>query len=252
MMSNDLRNTGIPGKILTFFFSLRTAIWLLMALLCLLLYGSFVMPVREEFQALQSLPLFQWMSENSTYVTWWLWAAISVVSLLTANTLLCSIESVLKKKSARQWMLIISPQVVHIGFLFILLAHLLSGYSSFRGTAVVYENQGLRLPNGNDVLFRKINVDMDQRGYIKDWTSDVEYFREGVSLGADRIGPNSPSFEDGLGIYIKNVQLQPYPVAMVEVSREPGAVWALIGGLLFMAGMTALLLLKIKKEEASL
>jgi cytochrome c biogenesis protein ResB len=102
------------------------------------------------------------------------------------------------------------------------------------------------------VLFRKINVDMDQRGYIKDWTSDVEYFREGVSLGADRIGPNSPSFEDGLGIYIKNVQLQPYPVAMVEVSREPGAVWALIGGLLFMAGMTALLLLKIKKEEASL
>lgn len=172
-----------------------------MALLCLLLYGSFVMPVSEEFQTLQTLPLFQWMSENSTGITWWLWAAIAVVSLLTANTLFCSIESVLKKKSARQLMLVISPQVVHIGFLFILLAHLLSGYSSFRGIAVVYENQGLRLPNGNDVLFRKINVDMDQRGYITDWTSDVEYFREGVSLGTDRIGPNSPSFEDGLGIY---------------------------------------------------
>ncbi len=240
------------SKILAFFFSLRTAIWLLMALLCLLLYGSFVMPVSEEFQTLQTLPLFQWMSENSTGITWWLWAAIAVVSLLTANTLLCSIESVLKKKSARQLMLVISPQVVHIGFLFILLAHLLSGYSSFRGIAVVYENQGLRLPNGNDVLFRKINVDMDQRGYITDWTSDVEYFREGVSLGTDRIGPNSPSFEDGLGIYIKNVRLQPYPVAIVEVSREPGAVWALIGGLLFMAGMTALLLLKIKKEESCL
>ena len=252
MMSNDLRNTGMPGKILTFFLSLRTAIWLLMALLCLLLYGSFVMPVSEEFKALQTLPLFQWMSENSTSVTWWLWAAIAVVSLLTANTLLCSIESVLKKKSARQLMLVISPQVVHIGFLFILLAHLLSGYSSFRGTAVVYENQDLRLPNGNNVLFRKINVDMDPRGYIKDWTTDVEYFKEGTSMGTDRIGPNSPSFEDGLGIYIKNVQFQPFPVAMVEVSREPGAVWALIGGLLFMAGMTALLLLKIKKEEASL
>ena len=249
MMSNDLRNTGMPGKILTFFLSLRTAIWLLMALLCLLLYGSFVMPVSEEFQTLQTLPLFQWMSENSTGVTWWLWAAIAVVSLLAANTLLCSLESVLKKKSARQWMLVISPQVVHIGFLFILLAHLLSGYSSFRGTAVVYEKQGLRLPNGNDVLFRKINVDMDQRGYIKDWTSDVEYFRGGVSLGTDRIGPNSPSFQDGLGIYIKNVQFEPFPVAMVEVSREPGALWALIGGILFMAGMMTLLLLKVKKEE---
>jgi hypothetical protein len=250
-MSNELRNKGIPVKILNFFLSLRTAIWLLMALLCLLLYGSFVMPVSEEFQALQTLPLFQWMTENSPGITWWLWAAIAVISLMTANTLLCSIESVLKKKSASQWMLVISPQVVHIGFLFILLAHLLSGYGSFRGTAVVYENQGLRLPNGNDVLFRKINVDMDQRGYIKDWTSDVEYFREDKSLSTDRIGPNSPSFRDGLGLYIKNVQLQPYPVAMVEVSREPGAVWALIGGILFFAGMATLLLLKIKKEEAN-
>ena len=250
-MSSELRNTGIPSKILNFFLSLRTAIWLLTALLCLLLYGSFVMPASEEFQTLQTLPLFQWMTENSPGITWWLWAAVAVISLLTANTLLCSIESVLKKKSARQWMLAISPQMVHLGFLFILLAHLLSGYGSFRGTAVVYENQGLRLPNGNDVLFTKINVDMDQTGYIKDWTSDVEYFREGKSLGTDRIGPNSPSFQDGLGIYIKNVQLQPYPVAMVEVSREPGAVWALIGGILFMAGMITLLLLKIRKEEAS-
>ena len=182
-MSNELRNTGILSKILNFFLSLRTAIWLLMALLCLLLYGSFVMPVNEEFQALQTLPLFQWMAENSSHITWWLWAAIIVISLLTANTLLCSLESVLKKKSARQWLLVISPQVVHIGFLFILLAHLLSGYGSFRGTAVVYENQGLRLPNGNDVLFRKINVDMDQTGYIKDWNSDVEYFRESRSWG---------------------------------------------------------------------
>lgn len=251
-MSNDLNNTNILIKISIFFLSLRTAIWLFMALLCLLLYGSFVMPVSEEFQGLHVLPLFQWMTENSAGVTWWLWAAIAVISLLTANTLLCSIESVLKKKSARQWLLVLSPQVAHIGFLFILLAHLLSGYGSFRGTAVVYENQGLRLPNGNDVLIRKINVDMDPTGYIRDWTSDIEYFKEGASIGTDRVGPNSPSFQSGLGIYIKNVQLQPYPVAIVEVSREPGAAWALIGGLLFMTGMTALLLLKIRKEESSL
>lgn len=251
-MSNDLNNTNILIKISNFFLSLRTAIWLFMALLCLLLYGSFVMPVSEEFQDLHVLPLFQWMTENSAGVTWWLWAAIAVISLLTANTLLCSIESVLKKKSARQWLLVLSPQVAHIGFLFILLAHLLSGYGSFRGTAVVYENQGLRLPNGNDVLIRKINVDMDPTGYIRDWTSDIEYFKEGVSIGTDRVGPNSPSFQSGLGIYIKHVRLQPYPVAMVEVSREPGAAWALIGGLLFMTGMTALLLLKIRKEESSL
>ena len=146
-------------------------------------------------------------------------------------------------------MLVISPQVVHIGFLFILLAHLLSSYSSFRGTAVVYENAGLRLPNGNDVLFKRIDADTDPMGYIKDWSADVEYFRANRSLRSDRIRPNSPSFQDGLGIYIKTVQLRPYPLAMIEVSKEPGAVWALIGGMLFMLGMITLLLLKIKKEE---
>lgn len=249
-MTNELRNTGIPGKMRMFFFSLRTAIWLLAALLCLLFYGSVVMPSNEEFQSLHTVALFRWMAGNSFGLTWWLWAAIGVISLLTANTLLCSAESIVKKRSARQWILIISPQVAHIGFLFILLAHLLSGYSSIRGTAVVYENSGLRLPNGNDVVFRKIDVDMDRMGYIKDWSAAVEYFKEGRSLRSDRIRPNSPSFQEGLGIYIKDVQFQPYPAAMIEVSREPGAIWALIGGLLFMAGMIMLLLFKVKKEEA--
>ena len=167
MISNELKNRSILIKILNFFLSLRTAIWLLMALLCLLFYGSVVMPLNEEFQSLHTVALFQWMAGNSSGITWWLWAAIGVISLLTANTLLCSVESIVKKRSARQWVLVISPQVAHIGFLFILLAHLLSGYSSFRGTAVVYENSGLRLPNGNDVVFRKIDVDMDRDGIYK-------------------------------------------------------------------------------------
>jgi len=229
--------------------SLRTAIWLLMALLCLLFYGSVVMPSNAKFQSLSTVALFQWMAGNSFSITWWLWAAIGVISLLTANTLLCSIESVAKKRSARQWMLVISPQVVHIGFLFILLAHLLSGYSSFRGTAVVYENSGLRLPNGSDVVFRKIDMDMDPMGYIRDWSAAVEYFKEGRSLGSDKIRPNSPSFREGLGIYIKDVQRQPYPAAMIEVSSEPGAIWALTGSLVFLIGMIMLLLFKIRKEE---
>ena len=223
-----------------------------MALLCLLLYGSFVMPLRRGVPGPSDTAAF---SVDDRKFSWHNLVALgchSVISLLTANTLLCSIESVLKKKSARQWLLVISPQVTHIGFLFILLAHLLSGYGSFRGTAVVYENQGLKLPNGNSVVLKKINVVMDRTGYINDWTSDVEYFNGSRSLGTDRIGPNNPSFKDGLGIYIKNIEIQPYPVAMVEVSRDPGAVWALVGGILFMAGMTTLLVFKIKKEEANL
>jgi hypothetical protein len=43
--------------------------------------------------------------------------------------------------------------------------------------------------------------------------------------------------------------MRPFPAALIEVSREPGAIWALVGGLFFLAGMITLLILKIKKEE---
>lgn len=240
---------NIFRKILNFFLSLRTAIWLILALLFLLLYGSIIMPVKEEFQALQTLPLFQWMLENPFNVTWWLWGSLGILSLLTANTILCSIESIFKKREAKQWLLIISPQIIHIGFLFILLAHLLSSYGSFKGTAFVYKDTMLTLPNGLEVMFEEIRTSVDQSGFVTDWSSDIRYFKEGRPLSSDVIRPNSPSFKDGLGIYIKTVKVAPFPVALIEVSREPGALWALIGGILFMGGMITLLMLKIKREE---
>lgn len=236
-------------KIVAFFVSLRTAIWLLIALICLLLFGSLVMPAHEEFLALHTVALFDWMQEMPISITWWLWACIAVLSLLTANTLICSIESLIRKRESRQWLLIISPQVMHIGFLFILLAHLLSSYGSFKGITYAYQGSVFRLPNDLEVRFNNVNANVDARGYVTDWSADIEYFKDGKTLSQDRILPNSPSFKEGLGIYIKTVKVAPFPVAMIEVSREPGAPWALVGGVFFMLGMVTLLFLKIRQEE---
>jgi hypothetical protein len=235
-------------KILSFFISIRTASWLLIALICLLLFGSVVMPAHEEFLALHTVALFAWMQEMPVDITWWLWASLGVLSLLTANTIVCSIESVVRKREARQWLLIISPQIMHIGFLFILLAHLLSSFGSVKGITYAYKDTTLQLPNNLEVRFNQVYAAVDASGYVIDWSADIEYLRDGVSLATDRILPNSPSFRDGIGIYIKTVKAYPFPVAMIEVSREPGAFWALAGGALFMAGMVTLLALKISRE----
>jgi len=236
-------------KVLSFFLSLRTAIGLLFALIFFLFFGSFVMPLREEFQALHAVPLFQWLAESPFSITWWLWVSLAILSLLTVNTLLCSLESVIKKRGARQWLLILSPQVIHAGFLFILLAHLLSSYGSFKGTTAVYKGSMLPLPNGLTVLFDEIRADVDQSGYVLNWAADIRYFKDGVQISGDSVLPNAPSFMNGFGIYIKTVRFEPYPSAIIEVSREPGAPWALAGGILFLAGMTTLLILKIRREE---
>jgi hypothetical protein len=236
-------------NIYNFFSSLRTALWLLLALLCLFFYGSFIMPLKVEFQSVHSAPLLDWLTGNTLSVTWWLWGAIGILSILTANTLLCSIEAIVKKRKAKQWLLIIAPQVIHIGFLFILLAHLLSSLGSFKGTAFAYKNSVFRLSNGFDVMFEKIETNISPAGHIKYWYADIKYFKEGRYIISDVIKPNNPSLHEGLGIYIKHVEVAPFPVAHIEVSREPGAVWALIGGVLFISGVITLLILKIKRED---
>ena len=242
---------GMIRKIVRLLASLRTAIWLLLALLCILLYGSIIMPLREEFQGLHMAPLFQWLAESPAGVTWWLWAAIGVLSLLTANTLLCSVESIIKKSGTRNMLLVLSPQVIHIGFLFVLLGHLLSSYGSFKATAYVTQGTVLPLPNNESVVFGEIHADAGPSGYITDWSADIRYLKGGGLSRMDVIGPNSPSFHGGFGIYIKTVEFRPFPVALVELSRDPGAIWALVGGIFFLIGMAALLLLKIRRERPS-
>ncbi len=237
-------------KVFAFFLSLRTTIWLFISLLCLFLYGALIMPARAEFQGLFVKPLFVWINEHSFTVTWWLWGSIVALAFLTANTVICSIESLMKRRSARQWLLIISPQVVHIGFLFILLAHLLSSYGNYKATAFAYKNTVLPLPTGVDVMFKELRIDVSPAGFVRDWAADIQYFQKGRHIKDDRIMPNSPSFIKGFGIYIKTVRAAPFPVAVIEISRDPGAWSALLGGIFFTVGMMTLLLLKIRREEA--
>jgi cytochrome c biogenesis protein ResB len=209
------------------------------------------MPRHEEFQMLHTQPLFGWMAENKFSITWWLWGAIGILSILTANTIFCSIDSIIRRREAKGLLLIISPQVIHIGFLFILLAHLMSSYGSYRENVFAYKNTILPLPNGLNVLFEEIRTDIAPSGHIRNWSADITYFREGKVVSSDVIEPNNPSFNEGLGIYIKTVRMSYVPVVLVEVSRDPGAVWALVGGVLFMSGMITLLILKIRREEVS-
>jgi cytochrome c biogenesis protein ResB len=147
-----------------------------------------------------------------------------------------------------QWLLIISPQVIHIGFLFILLAHLMSAISGFKGVTAAREGTVLELPGGMAVGIGPITVSLDSYGYIRDWAVDIEYVAGGKVVRHDRLKPNTPSFFEGLGIYVKDLRAFPDRAVLLELSREPGALWALIGGILFTVGTVTLLVVKMKRE----
>lgn len=236
-------------KILDSLFSLRTTLWLLGFMLVLMLAGAVIMPGERAFQQLRTMPLFDWIGEQPAGTTWWLWGLIGLLSLLTVNTFFCSVESIIKKRRVTQWLLLISPQVIHIGFLFVLLAHLLSSLYAYEKMTTIYEGALIKLDDSMALKIKDIDVDIDYYGYISDWKVDVAYVSKGTTIVEDSIKPNDPSDKQGLNINVKNVRPYPRKVAYLQISYEPGARWALVGGILFMIGIVTLIALKIRLEK---
>lgn len=235
-------------NIIEFFQSIKATIWLLCFLTGLLLAGAFIMPVRIEFESIHSIPLFDWLTKQPIAAVWWLWGAIAILILLTANTIFCSIESLIKKRKTTQWLLLISPQIIHIGFLFILLAHLFSSAGGFKGAAVAVEETSIIMPDSTTLLVKGINLNIDQRGFLRSWAVDIQYKSGSLLLQEDKILPNKPSIREGTGVYVKDLQAYPYKAILLEISKEPGAIWALIGGVVFTIGTVILVILKIRQS----
>ena len=239
----------ILKHILHFFLSLRTTLWFLGLLLVLFFVGAFIMPGNTSFQQLHSTPLFDWIRNQPVKEIWWLWGIIGVLAVIAVNTLFCSVESVLKKRKVTQWLLIIAPQIIHIGFLFMLLAHLLSGLGASQRNANVREGARLSISSNTILKIDNINIDIDHYGYITDWKVDVSYLSGNKILQSDRIMPNSPSVFKGFNVNIRNLKPYPQKIALLQINREPGALWALAGGILFIIGIVILIAFKRKIDS---
>lgn len=228
-------------------FSLNTGIVLLLILLLLLIAGAFIMPSYEAFSLLYVMPLFYWLKEVPAQVSWWLILSIAVIAMLTVNTLLCSADSIIKKYIKNKFLLIIAPQIMHLGFLFILLSHFLSSYGGNRELFQVREGTWLSLPDGSIVEIKELIIRHDNSGYITDMGMEIIHHSSSHDFRYTVI-PNKPFIHKGTGLYLKTASPYPLKSAIVEISREPGAIPALIGAILFVAGNASLLFMKQSRE----
>jgi len=237
-------------RIYEFLLSLRTGLWLLALITLLFAAGAVIMPLTEEFQSIHSGSMLQWLNAQSIGVTWWLWAIMGLLALLSINTLFCSVESIIKKRKVTQWLLLISPQIIHIGFLFMLIAHLLSAAGGSQAFATMAEGSLIKVSEDKMVRIKDIRVDLDPSGYINDWEVNIEYIANGAVIDRSGIRPNSPSVRSDMNINVKKiVQVYPHKAVLIQVSREPGAFWALAGGILFTIGIVILIGFKMRMEK---
>ncbi|HEY6006782.1 MAG TPA: cytochrome C biogenesis protein ResB [Geobacteraceae bacterium] len=218
--------------------SLTLGLWLTFGVLVLLGVGSFA--GGEEGSTINDMPLFDWLWGAPLSLSWWLWSAILLLAFLGLNTVLCSIESLRVKWQRGSFLIRIAPQVMHTGFLCIVLAHLFSAKGSFKQPLQVTEGTTIDYPDGGGIRVERITATIGQMGMVTDYEAVVRTVGAGGGKQAV-VRPNHPFFHQGFGLYLKQAEPYPVPNAFMEVHREPGAGLALVGALLFTVGNVVLL-----------
>ena len=236
-----------------FFLSLKTTVWTLLVLISLFFIGSYMMPMhREVFASMNEDILVRWVmqaaSQNLWY-TWWFFAALVALVLLTINTIVCSLQAIRGKWSRADFLLRVSPQVIHLGFLFILLAHLLGAGWGYKLSGVMPEGAYAPLPADMALRLGRIDIETDRRGYMRNWAAEATLYENGEQVATGTLGPNRPLFYKGVGVYLKSLETERGLAAFLVIAKDPGAIWALLGGVLFIVGSVTLLVLKWKQAQ---
>jgi hypothetical protein len=228
----------MPWRLLT---SIKTVVVLGAVLLGLVLWGGFLMPATDEFSSINSMGLFQWLRGASLWAGWWLWGSVAVIGLMVLSALSCIVESLRKVRSWRSSLLRISIEAMHLGFCLIMFGHFLDARSAYHRFYLLPEGAQLRYPDGHAVQFKGLDYSFNQGVSVKIDALFVSDRGEKIS-----IGPNRPYFYKGTGLYLKQFR---GPVIMVELSYEPGALWALAGGVLFMTGSVLVFMFRLRDKR---
>ena len=227
--------------------SLDLCLWLLSLVCIVLAAGSFLLK-GESAAAINFMPLFAWLLDVPAVHSWWLWLAVVLLALLVVNTLLCSFETLRLRWGRAGLIPLLAPQLVHTGFLLFVAAHLMSALGASVQQFEVFEGALIRLPGGRPFGVVAIKADISPKGMPTGFSCELATDPRDPVLRT-LISPNHPWFCDGYGVYIKQARRYPYPGALLEIHREPGAGMALAGAVIFVIGNVLVLRVRSRREE---
>ena len=227
--------------------SLDLGLWLLAGVMALLGVGSFM---RSEGSGINDVALFTWLTGVPVGMSWWLWGSVVLLAALAANTLCCSIEALRSRAGKARLVALLAPQLMHAGFLLILVAHLFSSVGGFKQVLQVGEGSIIGFPDGSRLQVTRLTAQIGPMGMPTEFSGTIRHITPGGKQEQD-IRPNHPYFYHGFGVYLKDVEPYPVRAALVEIHREPGAGLALAGALLFTIANVALLIVRRGKRPAA-
>ena len=223
----------------------------LLALVCVVMAAGSFLLAGEYAAAINFMPLLVWLREVPLTASWWLWLTVLLLALLVLNTILCSSEILWSRWGRAGWIALLAPQLIHAGFLLIVLAHLQSAYGGSMQQVEVDKGMVAQLPDGRRFGVAGIEVAMSPMGmptgFSGELVTDLQNPAERVT-----ISPNHPWFSGGYGVYIKQAEGYPYKRALLEIHRETGAGMALAGALIFTVGNMLVVWMRSRAKEYDL
>jgi cytochrome c biogenesis factor len=216
-----------------FLLSLKTAFGLFLASIAICVTGSLILPANLAFfSGIDDTPLFRWLSDaGEPGLTWWIYVMIAMMGVLALSTIICTADALLKMRG-KNLIAKLSPQVMHAGILLVLLGHLLSASMGSKADVLIRKGEVKPLSGGVEILLNDVGVETDEAGYYTDWMADIWYFEKGKKVAEEILRPAHPLYFGGLGLYFKTINVEDNPSALIRVCRDPGALWALLGGAL--------------------
>lgn len=223
--------------IIKYLLSLKTAFVLFLLFLLLLGMGSMSLVNNLAFfSGIDDTPLFRWLAASgSDTATWWIYGMIVLLGVLALSTIACTVDALVVRQPRRQLIAKLSPQIMHIGVLFIMLGHLLTASIGFKMDIVIKKGETKPIADIAELSLVDVAVWKDQNDYDADWEARL-LWKERGNTRETSVRPVHPQYFGSMGIYIKSVTTGRDASALLRVCRDPGSYWALGGGLLLSLG----------------
>ena len=251
-----------------FFGSSTLTVFILLAVVLDFEIGFFLFRSHPSvFSPLDRLMLFEWLRTyglESIRVTWWFFALLFLLFILTLNTLVCTIDSVValvkrrgKFSSTPAFLLKFAPHVMHVAFVLLLLGHLTSytaGFNLFNN--ILRQGIVMRVPHSDlQLSLEKLKVEFyksedvfipDLAGKARDVVADVlivdpanDNFKHGIKK---KISINRPAFYQGISFHLKdfyprNESNKRVPYVNLIIRKDPGIRILAWGTILFTIGL---------------
>lgn len=237
---------------INFFLSIKTAFGFFLFFAAVCLYGSLSLPNNLAFfSGIDDTPLFRWLGAAKGYgTTWWIWVFIAALAVFALNTIVCTAEALLYRMSGRNLVDKLAPQVMHIGALFIMLGHLLTASMGIKMDVDLGKGETKQVAGDASIMLEEVTVREDANGYAVDWEAKLRWIEGGVRSDTVGLKPAHPLRFGSYGVFSKSVVVDPNgSSALIRVSRDPGAPWALLGGVLLCIGGAAFIYGRFSRES---